>query len=832
MNESDWSSQAVSTSLSGWSTSLLSNQPGLTSEVCSESITALFHSFPNVLSVAVEASSHPSGLESLYAQPYVYAGSLGNLDECPLQSCIAGNTRHDSLTFASVCIPHQCRAEDLAADDFVAALQRSAQGFDTSGSILPIDSSSPSSESQAMLIRDYIALHDRIAQLNKFLHTGWTCGNFVVPWNWSTTIPYIAIVGIFVLLTAASSWRKRRRKAWRQARSFHSLKEDYGEPQNNNEFSSLLKVVPREVSGNAAEERCMVDLSAQCYPFFGSRGSAPSDSKMSRVTSVSSTTAMTPSDGRSTPLSRFEETSSLASGSSQESELETDAIPSLHTTNLFDCFDLSKHIAHLQQRPDEATACLDGLRVGSIFWIVFGHVLAIVSSTGPGYSNPAVFLPPTGWTTTLAGQMVFSSRLAVDTFFCISGYLAVHVLKKKFPRLQPNEQQRGSNDMWLCVSVVRTYASWFPKLLLARLVRILPLYVITLGFYTQIAPHLGEGPFWYQWLGLLKPCHDYWWSNLLFINNFVPFDTATTETCFYHSWYLAVDMQLFLLLTPLIVLYRKSPARGRLATLGLWILSVIWTTYLTFARGWSLNTFDGAAVARFDMEAYAKPHIRAQSYLAGMLCCMILPSRILRNRVPFSCRHYIVLIATLATMAIVTFVTVTGAYARRPCQYEEWPQFSQCGSTWPPVFTYMYTAWSRTLWTCGVAVVMHLCIGRTHLLATILSWKCWTPLSHLSFGVYLVHPILLFVWQMGNREKTVFRTLTVGMDYLSVCVVSYVFALLAALFVEFPCAALWKASVSKQETSDSDEISLHAPNNDSLVQKKEASYGSLEVQKV
>jgi hypothetical protein len=61
-----------------------------------------------------------------------------------------------------------------------------------------------------------------------------------------------------------------------------------------------------------------------------------------------------------------------------------------------------------------------------------------------------------------------------------------------------------------------------PALVMNRLVHILPLYVCVLAFYTQIPPHLGEGPFWFQWLSFVQPCHDYGWSNFLFVNNFIP----------------------------------------------------------------------------------------------------------------------------------------------------------------------------------------------------------------------------------------------------------------------------------------------------------------------
>lgn len=35
----------------------------------------------------------------------------------------------------------------------------------------------------------------------------------------------------------------------------------------------------------------------------------------------------------------------------------------------------------------------------------------------------------------------------------------------------------------------------------------------------------------------------YWWSNMLYVNNLVPWHEGETGECFYHTWYLANDMQ-------------------------------------------------------------------------------------------------------------------------------------------------------------------------------------------------------------------------------------------------------------------------------------------------
>lgn len=427
--------------------------------------------------------------------------------------------------------------------------------------------------------------------------------------------------------------------------------------------------------------------------------------------------------------------------------------------------------------------------------IILGHVMAIQSSMGAGYANPSNFLPPSGWTTTLVGQLLFSSRLAVDTFFVISGFLVVLVLYHKLPI--PAQEE----SLW------RRYFRHLPILIVGRVARIVPLYAMMLGFYTEIAPHLGSGPFWHQWLGLLQPCHDSLWTNLLFVNNFLPPNTPTIQTCFYHSWYLAVDMQLFCCAPILILLFQTSPETAKKATQILFLASVIGTAYLAHTQSWSINTFDGAAVARYDVEAYAKPYTRMEAYLVGMFVAMrhIEQGRRLGENRRTHLVHHLLLGACLAVMALVTFGTVSGAYARRPCTYTEEPFTTDCGSQWSGEMTWFYTSFSRTIWCVALGILIDVCIDRRHVVNTILSFPCWTVLSHLTFGAYLIHPVVMFVWQIGDREKQIFRLSTFGMDYLSACVVAYAAAFLASVTIEMPCAALWKSFVTStrpQSASD------------------------------
>jgi len=909
--------------------------------------------------LAVESSSHPAGISTLWAQPYVYGGVTWNAGECPYRLCLAGTAGYDDndvpidgdIIFAAACVPVECRAQDLVQSvEWTQTLQEIATTSTDGTAAGQMD------EDSKELWQEYVVLHRRIAEINQFLTRGWTCGN----WHPGSTLGGVGIGTSGNLLIDFDDANATSTFSSRASSSSSSLR--YRDERTVNLASSMPRALPSSSADWTAVFAGAFTLTLACWSALvvhatkrmsskrrregvthrkkaddddvvesdedddadgaGSNSSSYSDNadnnagcceKCHAAGNTESNirgpkTAFVASfwnwGGSSSASEEEEEEMVGLVGSSvagadpscdldeEEKRDESNSLPETHTgvfinfrnisptsvmasflptttvkkyksidpwklsdvssDRFWACLDLRTHLDALFRSSAGSssalgkksagvgpTAALEGLRVLSLLWIIAGHSMA-TTANAPGVINPADLMPPNGIISSLFGQIFFASRLAVDSFFCISGFLLVHVMEKK----QRKGVFSGPNKGYEWRQV--------PMVLLSRMMRLLPLYACTLGFYILLAPRfhslLGNGdgahfPFWYQWRNLLRPCREWYW-NMLFANNFLPWDRPTSDTCFYHSWYLAVDMQLFLLAQPILVLlfrrHRTASGDARLSprgpsgsagtittdrgnnendtrddevqvrhrrrvvarhvTLGLTIFFTILTMYLARVRQWSINTLDGGAVARFDIEAYAKPHIRAPSYLAGMYLAMVLsPERLEQlllasSRKQLGQRNYspLLIVISLAIMALVVFITVTGAYSRRACQYQEWPQINDCGATWSPTVTWLYTATSRFLWIGALATMLYHCMGRQHFLATFLSWKGWTLLSRLTFAAYLIHPIVLFVLQLGKSEKHVFRLTNLVMLYISATVISFLASLAAVLFVELPAAALWK----------------------------------------
>eukprot|EP00903_Cladosiphon_okamuranus_P009857 g9367.t1 len=419
----------------------------------------------------------------------------------------------------------------------------------------------------------------------------------------------------------------------------------------------------------------------------------------------------------------------------------------------------------------------DGLRVLSMLWVVLGHTLAVQSSIG--YINPETVMPPGGLLASAIGQVFFSARFSVDTFFFVSGFLVVYAMLRRF--------KHDSNG-----AKVRRVSSWLPFFYLHRLLRITPSYVFSLLIWWKLAVFMGEGPFWYRWEFFIRLCDRFWWSNVAYINNLVPWHQGETEECFYHTWYLADDMQFYMVSPVFIVLYMRRKWWGVWATFMAIAASTAAMAIGTYARGWSALTLDGAWVIKYSEETYTTPYFRIVSYLIGMLFAMLWHEK--QMRFPqfklADWQRYMMLSTSTLIFFMVTFVGYSG-YQLPPCSIFQDPATSHCGSGWTPSQLALYNAGTRPAWGFALVLLCFVCFnGQGGLVQQMLAHRAWVPLARLSFGAYLLHPLIINLWFLNATTKFHFSKLDLFMNYVCVSAVTFGSALIMALIVESPLTKL------------------------------------------
>ncbi|XP_043465576.1 nose resistant to fluoxetine protein 6-like [Leptopilina heterotoma] len=159
-------------------------------------------------------------------------------------------------------------------------------------------------------------------------------------------------------------------------------------------------------------------------------------------------------------------------------------------------------------------------------------------------------------------------------------------------------------------------------LVFKRIVRLLPLYMfVTLG-YATIFYRLGSGPFWESIMGFTRnSCSSYWWTNLFFINNYF----GGNNKCVIQSWYLAIDVQCYIIGLLLIRAFYKMPRKiGYIFINCALICSIVITFYFTYKND-SDPIFKSISAQRriedsdYFINYYVKTHVRSSTYIIGLI---------------------------------------------------------------------------------------------------------------------------------------------------------------------------------------------------------------------
>ncbi|KAF2898405.1 hypothetical protein ILUMI_07770 [Ignelater luminosus] len=405
-------------------------------------------------------------------------------------------------------------------------------------------------------------------------------------------------------------------------------------------------------------------------------------------------------------------------------------------------------------------SCLHGIRVISMMWVIFGHRYAI-SSTMP-IVNPASMLE---WFLNKENMIVLGGTVSVDTFFLLGGLLVSY---------------------GFLVATSKGFKFNIFIYYFHRFLRLTPLLAILVLIHATVLKHLGTGPLWNYFItGLSRSCETYWWSTLLYIQNYVNPDGM----CMKHTWYLSTDTQLFLL-SPLILLPLKHWPKIGLALTGFLTLCSIITS---FTVGWidELYGFIAASVSNADYgrHYYIVPHTRAAPWLMGIILGYIIFD-IKQKRSKISINTFINILLWLVSLAILLACVFTGQNTLEDTYVYD--KFTNA----------VYIALLRPGWALGVSWVMFACItGHGGPINWFLSLPVFQVLSKLTYSMYLIHYTLLYILSAQTRISIYFSNLQMMYVFWGDFAFTLGAAVIFTLAFESPIIMIEKIIFGKKEKS-------------------------------
>lgn len=417
---------------------------------------------------------------------------------------------------------------------------------------------------------------------------------------------------------------------------------------------------------------------------------------------------------------------------------------------------------HENSGQPQSVDALHGIRFLSMTWIIALHSYAFAlrwlkfDTSDIGTLSFKVFAQP-------AMQVLANGTFACDTFLLAGGFLVAHCA------LAPKSAQ----------AMRKRPLATLTTNLIHRYVRMAPLMMAVIGLSATLLRFLAaskqSSAHWTNSTMMFDGwCRSNWWKNALFVQNLV----GTETMCLSHSWYSAVDMQLFVLAQVILASLIRFPRLLLASLAGLGLMSQLATATLTYSKHLPPvplipGTPERAMLAYFT-QIYIMPTCRAAPYLIGFALAYLMQTTRLSS-IKLSARTCsLAWICASVSMLLVLFCML--------------PAFNQPHVVPSKLVSAIYSSLSRPIWALSVGWIVFACATNNcwPIVASLLGAKMFVPLSRLTYPAFLVHPILMAIFY--GRSETVFNFSHLLMVYFIIgnLVLTYIVSYFLALAFELP----------------------------------------------
>ncbi|XP_050675085.1 nose resistant to fluoxetine protein 6-like [Leptidea sinapis] len=371
--------------------------------------------------------------------------------------------------------------------------------------------------------------------------------------------------------------------------------------------------------------------------------------------------------------------------------------------------------------------------------------------------------------TSLFGLLLIHADLLVDTFFLVSGLLTAFTVTKINVRL-----------------------NIILSLFLKRYLRLVVAYALVIYYVSAVYPYTGSGPLWHRAVAQdTVQCRKNWWLSLLMLGNYVD----TDNMCLIVTWYIPCDYHFFVITVLMYCLYTRFTKASRLLIGAVMAAAVVTPGIINYINNLppiQMFTYDFMTNFRGPRQfhiTYIKSHTRYAAYLIGFFTGCII-EKYSKDTVKRISQKWAI-IGSCVGFTTMMVTQLTGSMVL-------WREFTAIESA-------LYAAFNRPIWACGAALFTLSCVfGNVPLVNSFLRWYPWVPLSRLSYGVYLVHSVIIL------RDVSVTRTAPHNdifmeiAESMGVIVISCFIAFLIILLAESPVNNLSTlALVTKSRTKSS-----------------------------
>uniref|UniRef100_A0A182LZY6 Acyltransferase 3 domain-containing protein n=1 Tax=Anopheles culicifacies TaxID=139723 RepID=A0A182LZY6_9DIPT len=383
--------------------------------------------------------------------------------------------------------------------------------------------------------------------------------------------------------------------------------------------------------------------------------------------------------------------------------------------------------------------------------IIFGHAALLITLVPTTHSEKLEILMHN------VGSMILTNGVQItQTFLAMSGtLLAIQVMSLA-------EKRKG-----------RVSFLYIPVAILYRYIRLTPVYAFVILLHGTWLFKLQTGPLWrYAAETEQTFCRRNWWTNLLYINNYVHAD----EPCVQQGWYLGAEFQVFVIALIVLVTIVNYP-RAKILILSLVLVAAYvvpaFFIYYQNLEGTFVITLEAQRYIlwydKFYLLAYIPTHINFGNYMLGVVAGLIYAELHKRSINLAESRAFR---ALWYAMFLAIPLTMLPSYIFYVNDFET-----------PSVWMAAYFVLSKNFYGIGIGIIIiGLIYGVNRVLQRILNYPFFEPLGRLAYGAYLIHPFVMRYMFASTRGPL---SLVLGATVMS-CLLSLVLCLL----LELPTSAL------------------------------------------
>uniref|UniRef100_A0A0P4VRF4 Uncharacterized protein n=1 Tax=Scylla olivacea TaxID=85551 RepID=A0A0P4VRF4_SCYOL len=309
---------------------------------------------------------------------------------------------------------------------------------------------------------------------------------------------------------------------------------------------------------------------------------------------------------------------------------------------------------------------------------------------------------------------------------------------------------------------------------------IIPAIGLMCGFQATVMRFFVSGPWSYVWNMYWQPtCAKNWWKDVTFVNNFI----QDGGSCLGQTWYIAADMQMYLVAPLIIVPVYFYKNFGKAWLLLLTALSTIIPAAIIYAKDLPptlLIAIDQSLSEKYFNLVYLPPWTRTSPWLAGIWVGYIFFKQ---GNTRYKMSALVVTVGwTLA--AITGLLVVFGMYSYNhfvsPTPYELMSRLT-------------YGGLHRLAWGAALGWLVFACHnGYGGVVNRFLSHPMWQPVSRLTYATYLVaFPVQYFLFY-NSRDVYYFTHVNTIISTVGAVVIAIGVAVLLSLMAESPIVGIEK----------------------------------------